>query len=44
MKPEAKNIIEIAGGILIGVLASEAVNKVVSITKKQVLKVKGKDA
>lgn len=40
MNVNVKRVVEIAGGIVIGVLASEAVNAVGNVAKKVVVKVK----
>lgn len=40
MKVNVKHVVEIAGGLVIGSLASDAVNGVVNFTKNKVKKVK----
>ena len=42
MKVDMKHVVEIASGVVIGSLASEAVNGVGKLAKKLVVKVKGK--
>ncbi len=42
MKVDMKHVVEIAGGIVIGVLASDAVNGIGNLAKKVVVKVKEK--
>lgn len=44
MKVNVKNIVEIAGGLVIGSLLGEAVNGIVNITKKQIKKAQKKEA
>ena len=44
MNVNVKHMIEIAGGIVIGVLASDAVNEVVKITKTMIVGHKEKGA
>ena len=42
MKVNMKHVVEIAGGLLIGALASDAVNGVGKLAKKGVVKLKAK--
>ena len=42
MKVNMKHVVEIAGGLVIGALASDAVNGIGKLAKKAVIKVKGK--
>ena len=44
MNAIVKHVVEIAGGILIGSLASDAVNSAVKLAKETVVKVKNKGA
>lgn len=44
MKINVKHVVEIAGGLLVGSLASDALNGVVKVVKKQVNKVNNKKA
>lgn len=43
MNAIVKHIVEIAGGVAIGLLASDAVDKVVETTKKKVVELKAKE-
>lgn len=42
MRVNMKHVVEIAGGLVIGVLASEAVNGIGKMVKKSVVKIKAK--
>lgn len=42
MRVNMKHVVEIAGGLLLGALASDAVNGVGKLAKKVVVKAKGK--
>lgn len=42
MKVDMKHVVEIAGGLAIGMLASDAVNGVAKLAKKAVVKVREK--
>ena len=44
MKVNVKHIVEIAGGLIIGGLLSDAVNAVIDVAKKQVKKAQNKEA
>ena len=44
MKINVKHVVEIAGGLIVGSLASDALNGVVNVVKKQVNKVNNKKA
>lgn len=44
MKVNVKHFVEIVGGVVVGSLAAEAVDKIIEVAKKQVKKAQKKEA